>query len=513
MITNVKIGYNGRFGNQLFQFASLLGIADKIGCRAVIPNSNKRSFTQNTMDGKSFQSKFELDECFKINDYYFSDDIRVNKMKSESHFHFDDSLFNIEDFTNIDGYFQSDKYFKHFENDILNILTFRDDILENAKSLLPKSDKELVSLHVRRGDYTTPNPYHPVVSDVYLQKSIEYFSNDKYQFVVFSDDLDWCKDKWGNDDRFSFFTSDSHFVDFCAMTLCHHHIISNSSFSWWSSYLSKNENKKVLAPQKWFGSGYANYITSDLYREDMIIIDEYSDNKRPIINIFTICTGKYVMLFEQFYQSCQNNFLPEYQKNYFVFTDGQLNNYDNVTRIEQQKLGWPYDTMMRFKMFNSVKNLLDGDYVFFFNVNMHFLQKIGEEVLPGEDNDYLMGVNHPGFYDKPKFKFAYERRGISNFFIPYELGEFYYQGCFNGGRKEEFMRMSEVLEMKIDDDMSRGIIPAWHDESALNWYYLNKKPLILDSSYAYPETWDIPFDRKVVQLDKNKIGGHLYLRS
>jgi hypothetical protein len=243
----------------------------------------------------------------------------------------------------------------------------------------------------------------------------------------------------------------------------------------------------------------------------MTIIDESNEN--PVINILTICTGKYLKLFEQFYHSSQENFLNGYQKKYFVFTDGDLNDYENVIRIEQSKLGWPYDTMMRFKMFNSIKELLNGDYVFFFNINMKFIKKIGEEILPGEENDYLMGVNHPGFYDKQNLKFSYERREISNFYIPFNLGKFYYQGCFNGGRKEEFMKMSDTLDKLIDDDLSKGIIPIWHDESALNWYYLKKNPLIIDPSYAYPENCDIPFDRKIIQLDKSKMGGHQYLRS
>lgn len=528
MITNLKIGYNGRFGNQIFQFASLLGIADKIGCKAVIPTQNTNPVLQVTTEKKQFQARFELQDCFEIDESYFSNDVRVNNIKPESKFNFDDSFFNISDFTYIDGYFQSDKYFKHIKDDLLNILSFKPHILEKAKKELfdlisvlyigGDVNKELVSLHVRRGDYAVPNPHHPVVSDIYLEKCIRHFSDEKYQFIVFSDDLEWCKQKWGNNSKFSFFSSDSHFVDFCAMTLCSHHIISNSSFSWWSSFLSKNPDKKVLAPEKWFGPGYANYITTDLYRDDMIVIDESLDfeiekDDKTFINIFTICTGKYIMYFKQFYESCENKFLTNRKKKYFVFTDGELPNYENVVKIHQEKLGWPYDTMMRFKMFNSVEHLLDGEYVYFFNVNIHFVESIGDEVLPGEDNDYLMGVNHPGFYDKTLIQFPYERNKFSNFYIPFNIGEHYYQGCFNGGRKKEFMKMSNLLQVLIESDMSKGIIPIWHDESALNWYYVNKNPMIIDSSYAYPEAWNIPFDRKILQLDKSKMGGHDFLRS
>lgn len=272
MITNLKIGYNGRFGNQLFQFASLLGIANKIGCQALIPESNKNEYLQKTMDGKGFQSKFELHNCFEIDDSIFSNNIKLLNLKRESTFHFDGSFFKIKDFTAIDGYFQSDKYFKHFEPQLRQILIFKDEIVKKTIKLMPsKKNQELVSIHIRRGDYTTLNLYHPVVSQNYLDKAVSYF-NDKYHFLVFSDDIDWCKSNWGEDDRFTYFHSGSHFVDFCAMSFCHHHIISNSSFSWWSSYLSNNKNKKIIAPQKWFGPGFANNITNDLYREEMIVV-------------------------------------------------------------------------------------------------------------------------------------------------------------------------------------------------------------------------------------------------
>jgi hypothetical protein len=460
-----------------------------------------------------FISRFELQDCFEIDDSYFSDNIQTNHRKDEPYFHFDESFFNINDGTDISGYFQTGKYFSHCKSKILEVLTFKSEVLEKAKNLLPKTDKELVSIHVRRGDYAIPNPFHPVVSDVYLEKSINHFNDEKYQFLVFSDDLEWCRQKWSDSDRFTFFSSDSHFVDFCAMSLCQHHIISNSSFSWWSSYLSKNENKIVIAPKKWFGTGYSSHNTSDLYTEDMIIIDETPLSQTNDVNIFTICTGKYVMFFDQFYKSCQEKFLPNKSKKYFVFTDGELPNYHNVVKVHQDKLGWPFDTMMRFKMFNSIEHLLDGEYVFFFNINMSFIQTIGEEVIPNESNDYLMGVNHPGYFNKPLNLFPYERRDVSSFYMSYVDGKFYYQGCFNGGRKKEFMEMSNQLEKLIDLDLSNEIIPVWHDETALNWFYSKKSPLILNPSYAYPESYMIPFDRKIIQLDKNKMGGHSYLRN
>ena len=106
-----------------------------------------------------------------------------------------------------------------------------------------------------------------------------------------------------------------------------------------------------------------------------------------MITIFTICTGKYSMFFENFYNSCEEFFLKDYNKKYYVFTDGDIIERDNIVKIHQEKLGWPYDTMMRFQMFNRVKDdVMSSDYAFFFNVNILFLKEISQEVLPNQEN-------------------------------------------------------------------------------------------------------------------------------
>lgn len=525
MITNLKIGYNGRFGNQIFQFAALFGIANKNGYEVLIPKQNLTGVVQKTMDGNSFTGRFQLQDCFDIDERFFGDVYGLKYSITEPHFHFSENLFSIPDFSVLDGYFQSDKYFSHCKKELLKVLKFKQEIVDKSKYLLPTTDKELVSIHIRRGDYTHPNPYHPVISDEYIQNCINRFGESKYHFVVFSDDINWVKNKidkefWGKRDLFTAFESDSQFVDFCAMSLCDHHIISNSSFSWWSSYLCKNEDKIVYAPKRWFGPGFSNYITDDVYCDFMIKVgDEIETEKsssevdKKIINIFTICTGKYITLFENFYQTCEKYFLPNYKKKYYVFTDGDINNYENVNKIFQSKLGWPYDTMMRFKMFNSVEEQLDGEYVYFFNVNMSFVSEIGDEVIPEENNNFLMGVIHPGYENFNNSEYPYERKYESNFYIAYDSGTTYFQGCFNGGKKEDFMKMSKILDKKIDEDLSNGIIPVWHDESALNWYYSKINPLKMPSTYAYPESHGANAQSKIIQLDKNKLGGHHYLRN
>ena len=232
------------------------------------------------------------------------------------------------------------------------------------------------------------------------------------------------------------------------------------------------------------------------------------------IGILTICTGSYNVFFEGLYSSLEKNFLKDHNKTYYVFTDSYIENHENVINITQEKLGWPFDTMMRFHMFNKIKEtLLKEEFLFFFNVNMKALTEINDEVLPNENNDFLMGALHPGFYNSPINTFPYDRNPECSCCIPFNKGSKYYQGCFNGGSSIEFMKMSEILADNIDKDIKNNITPIWHDESQLNWYYKDKNILTLPYSYIYPESWvHLPLSKIMIQRDKSKYGGHEFLR-
>jgi hypothetical protein len=274
MITNVRIGYNGRFGNQIFQFASTIGIARKMGYEVGFPKSNiTNGIPQKNADNKPFMAKLDIVECFDIDEKYFSNNLSIKQQVSERFFHFDNQLFNISDNTNIDGYLQSEKYFEHCKDEIINTLKIKNNFLNIANKLLPKNNKELVAIHVRRADYLFLKDYHFLNGLDYINNAIKSIGDiEKYHFVVCSDDTKWCSEIWGEDNNFTIINSNSPYVDFTIMTLCNHHIISNSSFSWWSSYLCKNKNKKVIAPKNWFGPKMFGYNTNDLYRGDMIVI-------------------------------------------------------------------------------------------------------------------------------------------------------------------------------------------------------------------------------------------------
>ena len=240
------------------------------------------------------------------------------------------------------------------------------------------------------------------------------------------------------------------------------------------------------------------------------------------IGILVIALGRYESFWEKLYKSCEKYFLPNWEKEYFVFTDSKnlkFKTNKNVNAIYQKKLGWPYDSMMRFEMFYRRKPMLERcDYLFFLNINLICKKTIGEEILPTEENDWLTVCTHSGYYNKPPEAFPYDRNPNCSAYIPFGEGKHYAPGGFNGGRSAEFIKFCEVSAQNVKQDLKNKIIAIWHDESHLNKYILNKTPLILPINYMYPKTvkWlketQYSKDIKMELRDKVHYGGHYYLR-
>ena len=163
------------------------------------------------------------------------------------------------------GYFQSEKY---LDRELILDLYSIDEESHNHISNLYLSDN-LVSLHVRRGDYLDKIDRHPPTKLSYCKDAIDYFGSN-YNFYVISDDIKWCK-KNLKGDNVMFIENEPDYIDLWLMSLCEHNIITNSTFSWWGSWLNKNRDKTVIAPKKWFGKS-KHLDSTDLYCNNWIII-------------------------------------------------------------------------------------------------------------------------------------------------------------------------------------------------------------------------------------------------
>jgi hypothetical protein len=263
MLAFNHLGHLGRLGNQMFQYASLRGIAARRGYDFGIPPSK---FEDEWRSHQLFEV-FDLPNLSRSNIKYL--DGGNAPVAQERFFHFDQLLFDqCPNDVSLFGFFQSEKYFKHIENSILEDFTFRDHILEPCKEIAEGFDNP-VSLHVRRTDYLTNSANHHNLDLIYYEEALKHF--DGRQVIVFSDDPEWCQEQeLFSDDRFLVSESGDNTIDLCLMTLCTDHIVANSSFSWWGAWLAKSE--KVIAPSKWFGPNNNDKETKDLIPETWTVI-------------------------------------------------------------------------------------------------------------------------------------------------------------------------------------------------------------------------------------------------
>ena len=161
------------------------------------------------------------------------------------------------------GYWQSEKYFedcKQYTRNLFHISAESMNKVDGFLGSLPKG-KAVTTCHFRKGDYANfPHIYY-IQEKSYYEEAMKLFPDNT--FVFLSDDLQWCKDNFQGDNIFfSPFTDE--LDDLTLMIMADNCIIANSSFSWWGAWLNYNENKKVVAPKKWFKVG-ANLDTKDLY--------------------------------------------------------------------------------------------------------------------------------------------------------------------------------------------------------------------------------------------------------
>lgn len=233
------------------------------------------------------------------------------------------------------------------------------------------------------------------------------------------------------------------------------------------------------------------------------------------IAILYISIGKYEIFWENFYKSAEKYLLAEKSlKHYFVFTDcPKIFNEDdhNIHKIYQQNLGWPNNTLMRFHVFDSIsEELKHFDYIYFFNANMLFIEEVNDEIIPKSEK--LIVFKHPGYFNKARDKYPYETNPKSEAFISDNKGEYYFMGGLNGGNSTEYLKLIKTLKFNIDLDLQNKITAKWHDESHINRYVLEKKPKILGPEFVNIENYLSHQKPKIIILDKNNFGGHLFLR-
>ena len=249
-ITKTNLFTGPRFGSQMTQYAGMHSVAKKLNSEFVFTEEHMQDIV---VDGYLFDAFNLTNRIIPTKDVQFSS-FTMREMVV------DDRVFSLPTDRNWDigGWFNSYRYFHEYQDEIQKIFTFKDHIHSVAKTNIDKiRDNEpypLVSLHVRRGDYLTH--FSLVMGLKYYSDALSVFYNKfdgKYfKLVVFSDDISWCKQNILGENAI-YVEGNENYVDMCMMTMCDHHIIANSSFSWWGAYLNPSITKEVVCPYYYIG--------------------------------------------------------------------------------------------------------------------------------------------------------------------------------------------------------------------------------------------------------------------
>jgi len=238
----------GGLGNMMFQIATAEWLAFKFDKQVCYPNVNEQ-FDHLKKTYVWTRHADEYKTIFKNFDFYKNQDL-CQYVTNHKEIGFRYEQIEPEDGVCYNGYFQSDYNFDtdyarwlfEFSHHDWRYIRFADRILFNCTC----------SIHVRRGNYLLKPESHITQSLDYYLRAIKYIerTTDVDYFVVFSDDIEWCKQHFVGDSFL--FINETDYIEMWMMSRCDHNIISNSSFSWWGAMLGDQKGRKVIAPAQWF---------------------------------------------------------------------------------------------------------------------------------------------------------------------------------------------------------------------------------------------------------------------
>lgn len=255
-MADIQIKFSGGIGNQLFQWAYGFYL-NQIGHDVTYDISFYDidfSIVHNT------PRTFQLAELI-------AEELYINKNKQDRKIIKDRCFYINHQFkTNtkyrLEGWWQSEKYFKDSEKTVRQVIKSYDD---QCYSKYDFTDS--CSVHIRRTDYVTKySKAYPILSQEYYRKALDIIKPNG-NIYVFSDDIEWCKEHITND-KCIYITKESDIDQIKMMSLCKNNIIANSSYSWWAAWLNKHVDKKIIAPD----TISLNKPYKDFYTKQMIQI-------------------------------------------------------------------------------------------------------------------------------------------------------------------------------------------------------------------------------------------------
>lgn len=260
-------------GSQMWHFASLYTISCRTGHRILF-----------------FQELIEAGKGLKLHKHFRGlplDIVSISDMSEAEGVHFvyplaqdvavDSNVFQLDCSQNYNftGLFISYKYWYPQRDAVARMYRFDPDVTVQAANIVSKvrtGGRQVVAVHVRRDDYI--NGVFINVTRAYYDAAFAYFDDTEVNYLVFSDDLPWCREAFADKPNVFYSDAPSPILDMCAMSLCDHNIIANSSFGFWGAFLNRNPAKRMICPAKTLKSDrtipHVNYAW---YPDDFIGLD------------------------------------------------------------------------------------------------------------------------------------------------------------------------------------------------------------------------------------------------
>lgn len=285
---SVVVGLSGGLGNQLFQYAAGRALAKRLGLNVRLDLSwflvrSDRKYALSSfnievdqyLNSSSFTPKLNF-LIAKFSRKFMKKRYGLNVFR-ESSFSFMPNFHEINSPVYLEGYWQSEKYFKDIRLELLQDFSLRMPMsLRNQELMTVIRNSDSICLHVRRGDYIS-NPhasiFHGICSLDYYERGVAELCSDleNPHIFIFSDDPHWVRQRM----NFPYLTTivdingpEYAHWDLKLMTECKHFLIANSSLSWWGAWLSNSSNKRVIAPANWFKNKTVK--TQDLLPQEWI---------------------------------------------------------------------------------------------------------------------------------------------------------------------------------------------------------------------------------------------------
>ena len=289
----------GGLGNQLFQFATGYALARKFNCPLKLDLTRYKS----TQEKRQF-SLSELNLPFEIarekevaqwqhiyrlpkkwmRKWGLTGALYPSGMFLERMYGFDQAINQVRPPIYLYGYWQTEKYFLDLADNLRGIIQ-TPNLGPPFLSIVERIESQItVSIHIRMGDYSdgsTKNKFSGSCKPDYYHQAIDYMKQffPSAKFLIFSDNPEQAKSLLTIDPD-SLLPSSHHaspIEDLTLMSYCHHHIIANSSFSWWGAWLNTKPGKLVIAPRRWFSRNYLRkHDLYDILPPNWLTLDSYN---------------------------------------------------------------------------------------------------------------------------------------------------------------------------------------------------------------------------------------------